>query len=189
MTHDSTNAYLETEVLTATPQKLQLMMISGAIRFAHQAQRFGESGDLEQAWESLLRCRGIVTQILCGIKTQNQPLLRQVAGIYLYLFRDLTNIQLTNDYERLSEIIPVLEEERETWRQLCELMPEALERPREEVREITARDMLPQPETEFQTDVHGGAFSGVPMSPQGFDSATASSSDQSGSGRGFSLDA
>ncbi|MEX0794541.1 MAG: flagellar export chaperone FliS [Pirellulaceae bacterium] len=187
MTHDSTHAYLETEVLTATPQKLQLMMLSGAIRFAHQAQRFGESGDTEQAWESLLRCRGIVTQILCGIKTQNQPLLRQVAGIYLYLFRDLTNIQLTNQYERLAEIIPVLEEERETWRQLCELVPEALERPREEVREVTARDM--HPESGNQADASSGAFSQASEFSQGFDSATQSPSGQTSSGGGFSLDA
>jgi len=187
MTHDSTNAYLETEVLTATPQKLQLMMISGAIRFAHQAQRLGENGDTEQAWESLLRCRGIVTQILCGIKTQNQPLLRQVAGIYLYLFRDLTNIQLTGEYHRLAEIIPVLEEERETWRQLCELVPEALERPREEVREITARDMHPAHETPMHSAA--GAFSQAPSSHQGFDSATDSPSSQTSVGGGFSLDA
>lgn len=187
MTHDSPNAYLETEVLTATPQKLQLMMISGAIRFAHQAQRFGESGNTEQAWESLLRCRGIVTQILCGIKTQNQPLLRQVAGIYLYLFRDLTNIQLTNEYGRLSEIIPVLEEERETWRQLCELVPEALERPSEEVREITARDM--QPENGNLMGAAAGAFAQSPASIHGFDSSNESPSGQTSSGRGFSLDA
>ena len=31
------NAYLEVQVLTATPQRLRLMLIAGAIRWARQA--------------------------------------------------------------------------------------------------------------------------------------------------------
>ncbi|MCC9607661.1 flagellar protein FliS [Blastopirellula sp. JC732] len=136
--YGATNSYLETEVLTATPQKLQMLLIGGAIRFAQQAQHLKDAGQDEAAWEALLRCRGIITEILINIRPQVTPLAGQVAGIYLYLFRELSDIQISDQYEKISSLIPVLEEERETWRQLCEAMPEAPEMPREEVKEITA---------------------------------------------------
>lgn len=147
---DSPDNYLETEVLTATPQKLQLMMINGALRFAFQAKQMREQQEPELAWEKLLRCREIVAQILCSIKPDGSDLMRNVAGIYLFLFQELTDIHSQDAYARLDGVISVLNEERQTWEELCHQMPEAPERPREEVREITASDaeaILNQAET------------------------------------------
>ena len=39
------DAYLETQVLTATPQRLRLMLIEGAIRKITAAQAAHEAGD------------------------------------------------------------------------------------------------------------------------------------------------
>ncbi|MHC2069684.1 flagellar export chaperone FliS [Bremerella sp. T1] len=137
---DSTENYLETEVLTATPQKLQLMMINGAIRFAYQAQHLRKQEEKEEAWESLLRCREIVAQILCSIKDDGSDLMRSVAGVYFFLFQELTELHAQDEYHRLEGVLNVLNEERETWEELCRQMPEAPERPREEEREITSSD-------------------------------------------------
>ncbi|TWT33317.1 flagellar export chaperone FliS [Blastopirellula retiformator] len=175
--YGATNSYLETEVLTATPQKLQLMLIGGAIRFAQQAKHLKDEGQDEAAWEALLRCRGIITEILINIRPQITPLAGQVAGVYLYLFRELSDIQISNQYEKILSLIPVLEEERDTWSQLCEAMPEAPEMPREEVKEITVSNSQPLPESG-----HQGGTSWGPHSPPAGDYA-------SGHGSGFSLDA
>ncbi|PQO35398.1 flagellar protein FliS [Blastopirellula marina] len=179
--YGATNSYLETEVLTATPQKLQLMLIGGAIRFAQQAKHLKDAGQDEAAWEALLRCRGIITEILINIKPQVTPLAGSVAGIYLYLFRELSDIQISNQYEKITDLVPVLEEERETWRQLCEAMPEAPEMPREEVKEITAANSQPPA---------GNLNLGAAPSGGHWGSASPSASEYAtGAGSGFSLDA
>lgn len=137
---DSTENYLETEVLTATPQKLQLMMINGAIRFAYQAQQLSEQQEKEEAWERLMRCREIVAQILCSIKNDGSELMQNVAGIYFFLFQELTDLHAKDEYNRLDGVLKVLNEERETWEELCRQMPEAPERPSDSEREITSSD-------------------------------------------------
>lgn len=139
---DSTENYLETEVLTATPQKLQLMMINGAIRFAYQAQQLSEQHDKEEAWERLMRCREIVAQILCSIKNDGSDLMQNVAGIYFFLFQELTDLHAKDEYNRLAGVLKVLNEERETWEELCRQMPEAPERPSDSEREITSSDAV-----------------------------------------------
>ena len=137
---DSPDSYLETEVLTATPQKLQLLMINGALRFAYQAQQLRADDQREEAWEKTSRCREIVTQILCSIKPDGSELLRTVSGIYLFLFQELTEINAQDAYQRLAGVIRVLEEERQTWEELCRQMPEAPERPEAHEREITSSE-------------------------------------------------
>jgi len=133
---ESTEHYLETEVLTATPQKLQLMMINGALKFANQAKSL-RAHDPATAWEKLIRCREIVAEVLGSLKPDGSEVMKTVAGIYIFLFQELTNVQADDDYERLDGVITVLEEERQTWVELCQAMPEAPERPVEEVQEIT----------------------------------------------------
>lgn len=137
---DSPNSYLETEVLTATPQKLQLMMINGAIRYAYQAQHLHDQDEKEAAWEKLLRCREIVALILSNIKPDGSQLMKDVAGIYMFIFQELTDLHAQDEYHRLDGVIKVLDEERVTWEELCVKEPEALERPSEQEREITSSD-------------------------------------------------
>ena len=201
MQYDSQNSYLETEVLTATPQKLQLLLLNGAIRFTLQAKQLKENGEDEQAWEALLRCREIIAEILSGIKHEGNDVIRQVTGIYLFLFRELSEIQINDEYEKLEGVAKVLEVERETWSQLCELEPEALDRPVEEVKEITAADMP----VDMNANASGPSIIDSPTYSSGFDSesftsaphfnqsidstSSVDSNNTSSSGGGISFDA
>lgn len=165
---DSTENYLETEVLTATPQKLQLMMINGAIRFAYQAQQLSEQQDKEEAWDRLMRCREIVAQILCSIKNDGSELMQNVAGIYFFLFQELTDLHAKDEYQRLDGVLNVLNEERETWEELCRQMPEAPERPTDSEREITSSDAEEMMGTAGES-VNSQAFEQRPSSSYGYE--------------------
>jgi len=113
--------YLVTEVMTATPQKLQLMLIEAAIRFGHQAETLWQEGQDDSALEAIIRCQQIVTELLCGLNPeQNTEMVRRVAGVYLFIFRGLTAAQLQRDTKQLADALAILEIERETWRELCE---------------------------------------------------------------------
>ena len=118
------DAYLEAQVLTATPQKLRLLLLDAAIRFAQEALRCWDQGDDPVAAVAVGRCRSVVAELLSGISPESE-LGAQVAELYTYLYRSLIEIQRDRDAAKLQQMVRVLEEDRKTWLQLCEAMPEA----------------------------------------------------------------
>jgi flagellar protein FliS len=118
------DAYLETQILTATPQRLRLMLIEGALRRARAAQAAWEAGDVPTGKAAISHCRDILSELIAGIQPEQSPLARQVLGIYMFLYATLVEAQFGQDTQRLNDIIRVLEEERQTWQAVCEQMPE-----------------------------------------------------------------
>lgn len=118
------DTYLETEVMTAAPQKLQLMLIEAAIRQGKRARELWNEARDDQddsAGDALIRCQQIVTELLCGLNPeQDKELVRRVASIYLFVFRSLTEAHLQRDEQKLADALEVLEVERETWREVCQ---------------------------------------------------------------------
>ena len=113
------HAYLETQIATATPQRLRLMLIDGALRRARQSAEAWVGTNPGDALEPLIGCRSIIAELIAGIREGSSPLADKVLGIYLFLFRELTEAQLRNDVARVSGVIRVLEEERITWQEVC----------------------------------------------------------------------
>lgn len=112
--------YLTTEVMTATPQKLQLMLIEAALRLGQQTIDHWEKGEDEAAGDALIRCQQIITELLCGLRPEvDSELVRRVASVYLFIFRSLSMAHLERDAKKVSEAMSVLEVERETWREVC----------------------------------------------------------------------
>ena len=117
------DAYLQSQVLSATPQKLRLMLIDAGIAAARQTLLHWEQNRNEDATESLIRCRDIVGELLSGVKVAESDLTRKIAAVYLFLFQALTQAQLQRTRQPVEETIRVLEVERETWRLVCEQLP------------------------------------------------------------------
>jgi len=114
------DTYLATEVTTAPPQKLQLMLLDAALRHGRRARERWSDGRDEQAGEALLRCQEIVSHLLGGMNREHdRELVRRVAGVYLFIYRRLVASQLERDLKKLDEALSILEIERETWQQVC----------------------------------------------------------------------
>jgi len=141
MNPSAREAYLSTQVLTATPQRLKLMLIEGAIRQARAAQAAWQAGNMSQGLDAISYCRGIVSELIAGIQPEQTDVARQALGIYMFLFSTLVEAQLARDGARLNDVIRVLEEERQTWQMLCEQMPE---RPVAEAAPSAAEELAPQ---------------------------------------------
>ncbi|HZN35320.1 MAG TPA: flagellar export chaperone FliS [Pirellulaceae bacterium] len=117
------DAYLETQVNTATPQRLRLMLIEGALRQAQLAKTAWQESRPAGAAAALIGCRDIVVELLSGISPGDTPLVRQTLGIYAYLYSSLTELQQSRDAHELAGIIRVLEEEQQTWQEVCLALP------------------------------------------------------------------
>ncbi len=127
------NPYLESQVATASPERLHLMVVDGAIRFAKQADEALAAGQFEKAFVSLNRSRDCVNDILGGIVSEPNPgLADQLRGLFVYVYRNLARADLVRDPQLVRDAIRILETHRQTWFQLVEIVqksrPERSER-------------------------------------------------------------
>jgi flagellar biosynthetic protein FliS len=159
MTHSARDVYLETQIHTATPQKLRLMLIDVALRFSHQAIECWDREEQRGArCNALARCHDILIELYGSIRADELPVARQVKAIYRFLFRHLAEAAATEDCQKVRDVVRVLEQERETWRQLCEQTPEKPVRDHGGplgCQEITARDcppLIPPSPTSFSLE-------------------------------------
>lgn len=121
MSPAASDEYLSTEVLTASPQKLQLMLIDAAIRIAARAQSLWTGERTQEVSRAILHCQAIVAQLIAGLVPNHEsPVVRQIIPVYEYVHRTLIAVFRTRDKSRLADVLAVLEIERETWRQVCE---------------------------------------------------------------------
>jgi flagellar secretion chaperone FliS len=113
--------YLTTEVLTAAPQKLRLMLIEAALRFGRRAQMHWQNRENEAALADLIRSQEAVTQLISGLSANlESPLVRQIAAVYAFIYRSLASAGFHRDPRKLSDALRILETEQETWRQVCD---------------------------------------------------------------------
>ncbi|MCE9526470.1 MAG: flagellar filament capping protein FliD, partial [Planctomycetales bacterium] len=141
------------QVSSATPQRLRLMLIEGAIRLARQTADSWREGRAGDGLESLIRCRSFITELISGIREGSSPLADKVLGIYLFLFQELTYAQQDQNVARLEGVIRVLEEERTTWQEVCMTLTDRPEEisPRNS-HEITAPAYLKVPSYSAQAE-------------------------------------
>lgn len=134
----ASETYLETQVTTATPQRLRLMLITAAIRKLRQVQAAYQAGQTGSGDEALSACREIATELIAGINPQHSPLAQRVLGLYVYLYSQLVELRVHRDLRVIAKLLDILSEEEQTWQQVClkwpdRIAPDASLRPAEEL--------------------------------------------------------
>jgi len=115
------NAYLEAQVLTASPERLHLMVVDAAIRFARQGVAALEAKSIEAAFLALDNCRSCVTEIIGGINADPNPeLAERLKGLFVFVQRSLVYADLKRDPQLVRDALAILETHRQTWLALME---------------------------------------------------------------------
>jgi len=113
--------YLENEVLSASPAKLHLLLVEGAMRNAEQARQHRRDGHNDLACDALIRAQEMVTEMMSGLNRDVQPQLTdRMAAVYLFVFRSLVQASTGRSEAHLDEALRILTIERDTWRMVCE---------------------------------------------------------------------
>lgn len=111
------NQYLRTQVLTASPEQLRLMLLEGAVRFTRQARDGLAAKDHEAIYTGFSKARDIVVELMTAIKSDADPTLRSnVQGLYAYIFKLLVDASFEKDGAKAEEAAKLLEYECETWK-------------------------------------------------------------------------
>lgn len=117
--------YLEAQVMTASPEKLHLMVVDGAIRFAKQAAQAMQEKDFETVHESLNRSRDFVVELTGGLNDEHHvELVEKLKGLFGFVYRNLVDADLEQETKKIATAIEILEMHRETWRMLMNKLQE-----------------------------------------------------------------
>ncbi|MFY9147353.1 MAG: flagellar export chaperone FliS [Bacillota bacterium] len=112
-------AYRRTQIQTASRGELLLMLYDGAIKFANQAKKAIEDGEVAHAHLRLIRVQDIVAELSATLDHDSSPDIADgLAKLYDYMMHLLVQANIKKDTEPLDQVISMLLELRETWRQV-----------------------------------------------------------------------
>ncbi len=123
--YDTTTTYLSSKVMTASPEELRMMLLDGALRFAHQAAAGLEQQDFELGYSGFTQCRAIILELSSTIDESKAPeIADRVKALYNFMYTELIASSHEKDADRLATVIELLEYERETWSLLMQKLDE-----------------------------------------------------------------
>ncbi|MBX5470333.1 MAG: flagellar export chaperone FliS [Thermoleophilaceae bacterium] len=113
-------AYKESAVLTAPPERLVVMLYDGAIRFLRQGKAMMSEGRIEETNKRLQRGEAIIDHLLATLDMEaGGELAERLQAIYLYSRRHLTEARVKRDPERIENVIRWLSELRDAWARIA----------------------------------------------------------------------
>jgi flagellar protein FliS len=116
MSTDTATAYLRTQVLTAPPEQLRLMLLEGAIKFARQGRDAIDRKDYEGIYLGFSRARNIVMELMNSVGPGVDPALKaNIEAVYMFIYTQLVDAGFERDGAKADKALERLEYERETW--------------------------------------------------------------------------
>jgi flagellar protein FliS len=111
-------AYRKTQIETASPEALILMLYDGAIKFIGQAEIAFEDKNIEQISNLLLRIQAIFTELLTALdKDKGGEIAVNLERLYVFFLEQLGEANVKKDVKPLLEIKPLVIDLRNTWEQ------------------------------------------------------------------------
>lgn len=114
--------YQNTQVTTASPEQVLIMLYDGAIRFVRQAQGALESGDRQRKIEGIQKAMAIITEFR---NTLNHEVGGEIAAnldsLYDFMLRELIGANVRSDPKSLQTVEALLCDLRQTWAQAIEI--------------------------------------------------------------------
>ncbi|MCG1011181.1 flagellar export chaperone FliS [Tepidanaerobacter sp. GT38] len=113
------NAYQQYQynsIMSASPERLVLMLFEGAIRFVKLARKAIEEKDIAGANENLTKAQDIIAELNQSLD-MSYDISENLAGIYDFLYRRLVDANIKKDAEFLDVVESMLKELKDTWEQ------------------------------------------------------------------------
>ncbi len=111
------NAYSQNNVSVESSEKLILMLYEGALRFTSQAKSAMENKNIEKKTYWINRTSAIFFELINSLEYSAGDIAYYLEGLYRYQINLLTNANIQNDTKKLDEVINVLRELIESWKE------------------------------------------------------------------------
>ena len=117
MTYTKGNsAYLNNQILTASPKKLIEILFEAGIKHSKIAIYHIEQGNLQQVNEQLIKVQNIVLELKYAVQpSEDSDISGQLISLYDFMYGQLLLANTEKDKERVETVQKMLEELLETW--------------------------------------------------------------------------
>jgi len=120
------DVYQRTQVDTASPAKLVVMLYDGAIRFLKQGQAAIERGDRERQNHCLVRAQRIIAELESSLDMDaGAQIAQNLMALYQFMHEQLVLANLQDDVEKVQKVREMLESLREAWAQAESMVRES----------------------------------------------------------------
>src|SRR5579863_4607260 len=116
----SPKTYRQSAILTASKERLVVMLYDGACRFLGQASAAMREGDVSAYHNRLRRAEAIIAHLQNTLDLeQGGEIAQNLLAIYLFCRRHLTAGWAERDPEKIDEVRRLLTQLRESWNAIC----------------------------------------------------------------------
>ncbi|MHC1682455.1 MAG: flagellar export chaperone FliS [Clostridiaceae bacterium] len=110
------NTYKSNSVNHAPKEQLLVMLVDGAVKFSKIARQAICDKNIKVAHENILKTQNIYYELMATLDvSQGQEWANDLMSIYDFITRRLTDANIKKDIKIMDEIIPLIEDVRDTW--------------------------------------------------------------------------
>lgn len=108
--------YKNNSVNYASREQLLLMLVEGAVKFAKIGRQAIEERNVAKAHENIVKTQNIFYELMSTLNVQQGGEWAKVMmNIYDFIARRLTDANIKKDVSIMDEIIPLIEDVKNTW--------------------------------------------------------------------------
>lgn len=107
--------YRQTQVQTAKPEQLLLMLYDGAIGFLKKAKTAIENKDITEAHTFLIKTQDIIIELMVSLNMEVGEIAMNLFRLYEYMHYRLVEANVNKDVKPIDEVLRMLQDLRDTW--------------------------------------------------------------------------
>lgn len=112
------NVYKNNSVNYASKEQLLLMLIDGAVKFAKIGRQAILDKDVKKAHENIVKAENIFYELMVTLDVEKGgDWAKALMQVYDYIVSELTQANIRKDVKIMDEVIPLIEDIRDTWEQ------------------------------------------------------------------------
>lgn len=111
------NIYRNNSINYSSKEQLLLMLTDGAVKFAKMGKQALLDKDIEKCNNVLQRTQDIFIELMVSLDQKSGEWAVQLYKVYEFINDRLAEANMKKDIEILDEIIPLIEDVRDTWHQ------------------------------------------------------------------------
>lgn len=113
-------AYTASAVMTATPERLVVMLFEGALSFLARASAASRAGNAVRAGENVRRTVAIIDELNLTLDMSRGDIPERLRSIYLFCKRQLLEAASGNDAETMDTVSRLLAELHEAFAEIAD---------------------------------------------------------------------
>lgn len=116
------NTYKNNSVNYASREQLLLMLLDGAVRFSKIARQAIADKDVKKSHDNIVKTENIFYELMTTLDVEKGGAWAEsLMQIYDFIVRRLTEANIKKDTAIMDEVIPLIEDVRDTWNEAYKL--------------------------------------------------------------------